>query len=191
MKTTEPIRSKQDVYRLTQYYRAKGQIRNLVLVTLGIHTALRISDILRLTWDDVRDFAHKRMRASICITEKKTGKAKIIALNPSVVQALTLLLSAARPGRALIENERTGKAISRIQAYRIIRAAAEALGFEQRVSCHSLRKTFGYHSWKEGISPAIIMEIYNHSSLQVTRRYLGVTQDDLNSCYLQLSFAGF
>jgi integrase len=157
---------------------------------MGVHTALRVSDLLRLRWDDVYDFEHGRVRENIVLVEKKTGKSKTIALNKSAVRALTLFAAkAAARGRFLIENSRTEKAISRIQAYRIIRAAAEALRMQMRVSCHSLRKTFGYHAWKNGVSPVIIMEIYNHSSLAVTRRYLGVTQDDKNAVYLALDFS--
>ena len=187
MATTQPIRNKHQVRKLAEYYLQRGQLRNHVLIVLGVHAALRISDLLRLRWEDVYDFERGCVRASIEIVEKKTRKAKIIALNKAAVTALTLLAThAAQKGRFLIENPNTKKAISRIQAYRLIRAAAEALAFESRVSCHSLRKTFGYHAWKSGVSPAVIMEIYNHSSLAVTRRYLGVTQDDKNEVYLGL-----
>jgi integrase len=187
MATTEPIRNKRQVRQLAEYYLNCGQIRNYVLVVLGVHTALRISDLLRLRWDDVYDFENRRIRTSVTITEKKTHKVKIFALNKDAVRALTLLsVRGVRKGAFLIENPKTKNAISRIQAYRLIRAAADALQFQTRVSCHSLRKTFGYHAWKNGVSPAIIMEIYNHSSLAVTRRYLGVTQDDKNSAYLGL-----
>jgi len=103
-----------------------------------------------------------------------------------VVSALYLLRgwTDVSPGDPIFKSRKTGRAIGRIQAYRIIRAAAEALEFQGRVSCHSLRKTFGYHAWKSGVSPAVIMEIYNHSSFAVTQRYLGVTQDDKNAVYL-------
>jgi len=190
MAATQPIRSKQQVREFAGYYLHMGQIRNYVLIILGIHTALRISDLLRLRWEDVYDFDNVRIRTSITITEKKTGKSKTVALNKSIVNAINLLVSGnAGKGRYIIENYRTGKAISRIQAYRIIRTASEMLRFQYRVSCHSLRKTFGYHAWKKGASPVVIMEIFNHSSLEVTRRYLGVTQDDKNEVYLELDFA--
>ena len=189
MATTQPIRNKHQVRELAGYYLRKGQLRNHVLIVLGVHTALRISDLLRLCWEDVYDFENKRVRTSITITEQKTKKSKIIALNKAAVNALVLLAAGhAAKRRFLIENPRTGQAISRIQAYRLIRAAAEALAFQNRVSCHSLRKTFGYHAWKGGVSPAVIMEIYSHTSLAVTRRYLGVTQDDKNAVYLGLDF---
>ena len=190
MATTQPIRSKHQIRELADYYLRKGQLRNHVLVVLGVHTALRISDLLRLRWEDVYDFENRCVRSTISVTEKKTKKNKIIALNKSAISSLTLLAERnAQPGRFIIENAKTGNAISRIQAYRLIRAAAEALAFQTRVSCHSLRKTFGYHAWKSGVSPVVIMEIYNHSSLAVTRRYLGVTQDDKNAVYLGLDFA--
>lgn len=187
MATTQPIRNKHQIRALAEYYMRKGQLRNQVLIILGVHTALRISDLLRLTWDDVYDFKQSHVRAYFDIIEEKTRKTKTVALNKTAVNALAMLARhSAQKGRFLIENPKTKKAISRIQAYRIIRAAAEALRFQCRVSCHSLRKTFGYHAWKSGVSPAIIMEIYNHSSLAVTRRYLGVTQDEKNSVYLSL-----
>ena len=188
MKTAEPIRNKNQVKELAAYYLKRGEIRNYVLVVMGVHTALRISDLLRLRWDDVYDFENRRVRESISLTEKKTGKSKIIALNAQIKGALCAYISTAKQGAFIIVNKRTGKAISRIQAYRIIRAAGEALKCVCRVSCHSLRKTFGYHAWKSGVSPVIIMDIFNHSSLTVTKRYLGITQDDRNEVYVNLCF---
>ncbi|GHV45888.1 hypothetical protein FACS1894204_11720 [Synergistales bacterium] len=107
-------------------------------------------------------------------------------LNKRIVRTLNLYSYAAKRNGFLIKS-RKGGAISRIQAYRIINVAAKALKFCFRVSCHSLRKTFGYFAWKFGISPAVIMEIYNHSSFAVTRRYLGVTQEDKDKVYLKLA----
>jgi len=77
---------------------------------------------------------------------------------------------------------------TRAQAHRIIRTAGEAVCLPGQISCHSLRKTFGYHAWKTGVSPAVIMVIYNHSSLHITRRYLGISQDDLDTVYMGLGF---
>jgi integrase len=190
MAITEPIRSKIHVQELANYYLHRGELRNYCLVVLGVYTALRVSDLLRLRWDDVYDFPHRRVCDGLALIEKKTGKAKVIALNESAKRALALYADqAARPGAFIIENPMTKKAISRIQAYRVIRNAAEELKFGARVSCHSLRKTFGYHAWKSGISPAIIMDIYNHSSFDVTKRYLGVSQDDKNEVYMLLNFS--
>jgi integrase len=191
MAATEPIRSKRQIRELAAYCLRRGQFRNHCLIVLGVHTALRVSDLLRLRREDVYDFERGCVRACIAIAEKKTGKTKLIALNKCAVRAISIYLSQkpAAPADFLFENPRTGKAISRIQAYRIIRAAAEALKLGVRVSCHSLRKTFGYHAWKSGVSPAVIMEIYNHSSFAVTRRYLGVSQDDKNEVYLRLNLS--
>jgi integrase len=94
--------------------------------------------------------------------KRKQVIIKLSSLAKKIIRSLTYYMPHAAPGKFLFENERTGQAINRIQAYRIIRGAAEALNFNERISCHSLRKTFGYHSWKNGVSPAVIF-IYKKS----------------------------
>jgi len=187
MSTTQPIRNPAQARELCDYFLKRGQIRNYVLAVMSLHTALRVSDLLRITWDDVYDFKANRFRECITLTEKKTRKTKIIKLNKKIISALKLYIHVAKPGKPLFINAHTDKAISRIQAYRIIRAAAEALAFHTRVSCHSLRKTFGYLAWKNGVAVPIIMDIYNHSAYETTRRYLGINQDDKNEAYRKLA----
>lgn len=185
MKTTQPIRNVKQVRELAEFFLKRNETRNYVLIIMSVHTALRIGDLLALSWDDVYDFERERIRESVTINEQKTGKQKTVLLNASVARALKLCLPAAKPGYAVITSRKgAGRAISRQQAYRIISGGAKALGFTFKVSGHSLRKTFGYLAWKSGnVSPAVIMKIYNHTSLAVTQRYLGLTQDDLNDCY--------
>jgi len=186
MSATQPIRNKHQIRELAEYFLKRGELRNHLLIVMGVNTALRIGDLLHLKWEDIYDFERNNIRENIVIVEKKTGKTKIIILNKNIIAAITIYLHAAKHGEFLIKS-RKGGAISRIQAYRIIREATEILNFRSRVSCHSLRKTFGYHAWKSGISPAVIMEIYNHSNFSVTRRYLGVTQDDKNEAYQKIA----
>jgi integrase len=189
--TTQPIRNKAHIKQISSYFLNKGELRNYLLFIMGIHTALRISDMLRLTCNDVYDFTNNRVRREFSIVEKKTGKSKIIAVNRSVVEAISKLFNQINPlpNDFLFAHPTLNKAISRIQAYRILRAAAEETCVDVPISCHSLRKTFGYHLWKKGTSLVIIMDIYNHSSYAVTKRYLGITQDDKNSAYLKLQFS--
>jgi len=62
--------------------------------------------------------------------------------------------------------------------------------FKGKVSSHSLRKSFGRRVWEnDGESERSLIylsEIFNHSSIQMTRIYLGIRQEELNEVYLSL-----
>ena len=60
-------------------------------------------------------------------------------------------------------------------------------------SCHSLRKTFGrqvYNMNSDNSELALVklMELFNHSSVSITKRYLGLRQEELLNTYDCLSF---
>lgn len=76
--------------------------------------------------------------------------------------------------------------ISRQRAYMIIKEAVNDLGMDYNISCHSLRKTFGYQAWKNGVQPALLMSIYNHSSYEITKRYLCIDQDERDTVFLNM-----
>ena len=187
MPATEPIRNKAKLRQLAGYCLQRGQVRNYTMIIMGVHTALRISDLLHLTWPDVYDGEREIFRSHITLTEKKTGKHKTIALNKQVITALKLLLPHKRNTYIFANNRKVPAPISRVQAWRIIKQAADAASIAGSTGGHVLRKTFGYFAWKAGVSPVVLMDIYNHSSYSITRRYLGVSQDDRDEVYLSLA----
>ena len=192
--TTEPIRDKNNITQLTEYYLKKENPRNYLLIIMGLYTALRVSDLLSLRWGDVYDFNQNKVRTHLRITEKKTGKTKTIAINNQAAHALRIYLLVRGGHKAVsdtdylfINNRKTNSPISRVQAWRIIKKAGDAVNLAH-VSCHSLRKTFGYHAWKNGVPAPVLMDIYNHSSYSITRRYLGINQDDRDKVYMAAAF---
>ncbi|MDR1615766.1 MAG: tyrosine-type recombinase/integrase [Syntrophomonadaceae bacterium] len=187
MAATEPIRDKKQLHQLASYWLKKGNFRNYALIVLGVCTALRISDLLRLTWNDVYDRKRGEFRSHVTVIEHKTGKRKTIALNRHAVRALRMYFPHRQGINIFANNRKGGASISRVQAWRIIHAAAEAIGAAGRIACHSLRKTFGYHAWRAGVLPVMLMDIYNHSSFEITRRYLGISQDDRDKIYLAMA----
>lgn len=191
MSTTYPIKNEEKLEKFKEYYLTeKPAYRNYAMIILGLNTAFRIGDLLRLQWRDVYNQKKDCFKEHICIIEQKTGKERSVAVNASVLDVLDMLhekYDYADENQYLFPNGRKTQAhISRSQAFRIIKEAAEYADLDEHISCHSLRKTFGYHAWKQGVQPALLMELYNHSSYRVTKRYLCIEQEDKDRVYLNV-----
>ncbi len=190
MNVAIPIRDETELKRFKDYYRnEKWHMRNQMMITIGLNTALRLSDILNLKWQDVYDSNGNKFLKHIIIVEKKTGKRSQILINDMLLAMFDeyktyLFGKDGTPDndRYLIEG-RDGEHLSRSQAFRVIKKATDACGIVGVISPHSLRKTFGYHACKEGIAPVLLMDIFNHSSFDVTRRYIGIEQDDRDEVF--------
>lgn len=187
MKKAQPIKNKHQLERFKNFYIAEEyNPRNHAFITVGLNTALRVSDILKFCWNDVYDFEKSVFRTHLMIIEKKTHKLSVIYLNNKIISVLNWYKEwfgeKISPHTNLFPNY-NGDAISRVQAYRIVRHAAQECDIDGVISPHSLRKTFGYQAWKQGTSPVLLMDIYQHSSFNITKRYLGIEQDERDAIF--------
>ena len=190
MGKTQPIKELEQINALKRYFLEKGQFRNYALVVLGMNTSLRISDIIVLRWKDVYNYRYNKFKKHLIVIEKKTKKKNTVALNKATIEALELLRK--KEQRTLPEHyifvsqKGENQPITRQRAYTIIKGAWSKLGFEDNIACHSLRKTFGYQAWRKGVPPALLMSIYNHSSYEITKRYLGISQDERDQVFMKV-----
>jgi len=188
MEFVEPIRDRKKIEAMKKYL--KGcKIRDWCLFVLGINSGLRISDLLRLNIGDVMD-ERGRLNIRITLREKKTGKSKNFPISDTASKAIKNYLEERRNltfEQPLFPSRKGNEAIKRNQAYKILSQAAHAVGIKDNIGTHSMRKTFGYHTYKKGIDISILQKIFNHSAPSITLRYIGITQDDVDEVYLNLN----
>ncbi len=186
MNFVEPIRDKKKIAQIKNLLRGQRRSRDLLFFTLGINTALRVSDLLALRIGDfVADDGNVKSR--FWIREEKRGKRSEIVINDAIREALQDYLAAyptvtENPQNYLFFNTKTGnraEPIGRGQAWKLITTLCHEVGLSGDFGTHTLRKTWGYHARLAGVDLALIMYNLNHNSLAYTKRYLGITDEEL------------
>lgn len=171
----EPIRDKDKIRKVEDYLSQKG-LRNKVLFCLGINSGLRVSDILSLNVEDVR----KKTHIELCV--RKTGKIKKFPINKKLEKLLKRYIRGKSDKAPLFESQKCNR-LDRSQVYRFLNEACVAVGIDANIGTHTMRKTFGYHHYKQFKDVAMLQMIFNHSSPSITLRYIGIDQDEIDKSY--------
>lgn len=194
MNFVEPIRDRKKLAQIKNLLRGQGRFRDLLLFAVGINTALRISDLLQLRFDHFLD-EQKQIKKRFWIKEQKRGKRHEIIINNSIREALKEYMSA----YPVISNDSANfvffntkansfaEPIKRGQAWKFIKSICKDVGLTGNYGTHSLRKTWGYHARMQGVDLALIMHKLNHESIAYTKRYLGITDDELEAVAQRLN----
>lgn len=194
MNFVEPIRSTKKIAQIKNLLKGQGRYRDLLLFVVGINTALRVSDLLNLRIGDFVDEAGG-VRERFGIREEKRGKRHEVVINQSIVEALELYRTAypeveKNPDYFVFFNTRSNnytQPITRQQVWLFISSVCQDVGLAGNYGTHSLRKTWGYHARMNGVDLTLIMHQLNHNDLSYTKRYLGITDEELGEVVRRLN----
>lgn len=161
-----------------------------LLISVGCFWGLRISDILSLRWNDILNVDE------FSIIEHKTGKQRTIRINAQLKRHIADCYKQINPiginAPVLVSQKGTVYTIQRINIILKEIKAKYKLSIKN-FSCHSLRKTFGRQVYNQNADNAELalvklMELFNHSNVAITKRYLGLRQEELLHTYDCLTF---
>lgn len=175
--------------RLLDCLHNDGEYRWEMYARLSFCTACRASDTLRFRWKDILGVS------SVTIVEQKTGKARKIPFNPSVQKSFDELWKALGcPDKKdfIMPSPKGDKPLT----LQFVNMKLKEFKFKYRLkienfSTHTFRKTFGRYVYDTNNHSAesliLLNKILNHSSIQVTKTYIGITQEEVAGIYASIS----
>lgn len=159
-------------------------------IIFAVNTGLRVSDILSRKHSDL---ANIKSGDFLSLTEKKTKKYKEFQINSKIVEAYKYLSDNLKgqgeynPDKFIFTSQK-GSVYAIPSINTILKEVFK--GYAEHISSHSLRKSFGRHVYeKNGRSEDALIflsEIFQHSSMKITRTYLGIRKEQLGSIYMNL-----
>ncbi|OJG41787.1 hypothetical protein RV04_GL001158 [Enterococcus hermanniensis] len=175
----QPLRTNEEIQDFQFWLRRTANPeRDSFLFLFGINNGLRISDIVKLKVGDIRGVLKP------IITEQKTGKKKQIYIQ-NLKDEIDHYTRDMNDEDWLFPSRQQGGHLKPNTVYKMYAEIAKNLN-RNDIGTHTLRKTFGYHYYKRTHDIATLMFIYNHSSQAITKRYIGITEDEIGA-----SLAGF
>jgi len=176
----KPIRSTKAIKRIKKIL--SDNSRNLCLFTLGINTAFRAGDLLKIKVSQV-----KKLKAGddLEVKEEKTGKLRRVTLNKSCVDTIQVLLNSKDFSNDdyLFIGQRGRLTVSTVN--NLVKNWCRDEKLEGNFGSHTLRKTFGYHQRITFNTPIpLLMKAFGHSTQNQTMEYLCIQSEEIKSIYL-------
>lgn len=169
-----------------------AQYRDALLIASGCYLGLRISDLLQLRWQDL-------LTDGFTLKEKKTGKERSLRVNISLRKTASICHKAlGQPSydSFVFVAEGKDKPLSRQAVDLILKRARVKYHIKSAkvFSSHTLRKTFGRRIWLQECERGrgeqalmLLCDVFGHSSIAITKRYLGIRQEEILSVYDSLN----
>ncbi|WP_417707202.1 tyrosine-type recombinase/integrase [Pseudomonas sp.] len=179
MQAVEAVKTQAEVQQIAHKLtlNARGNSLYADIWNFGLQVALRITDLLTITYDEA-------LSGRLVLKEGKTNKTRSIELNSKAMDIVRARRAAHPHHTYLFEvesNRASGKPVSRVAVAVAFKAVGDELGIQ--LGTHSMRKTRGWLMHSAGRPIEFICKVLNHSSPAVTMAYIGLTQSEIDASY--------
>jgi integrase/recombinase XerD len=158
----------------------KFQVRDRALLETLYATGCRASEVVGLRVDDLN------LDAAFLKCTGKGNKQRVVPLGRPAVAAIRTYLGEGRPRFTAppphpdhLFVSKSGRPLSRIQVWKIVRKYCERVGLPAGVSPHTLRHSFATHLLAGGADLRAVQELLGHASIGTTQHYTHVDRDRL------------
>ena len=163
------------------------RLRDRAILCLLYATGCRASESTNLRLRDV----HLAERFCRCVG--KGNKERLVSLNPRAVAAIEAYLAHERPQLAKPRDEddgwlfvtRSGRGMSRVSVWNLVKKYAGRIGASREVSPHTLRHSFATHMLAGGAEIRALQEILGHANIRTTQIYTHVDHSRLKAVHKQ------
>lgn len=170
----QPIRSKEQLEDMKWALKRHYSERDYMLFLIGIHTGLCVSHLLQIQTKTIVKLKRKKIK-EFKIKEGETKKERMINLTSIFDEVYSYAQTLENTW--LFPSRKGDQPISKIQAYRQLQKAGDFASIES-IGTHTMRKTFGYWFYKQTKDVAMLQDILNHSTPQITLKYIGINKEE-------------
>lgn len=185
-RTTTTAMDWEDFRSLISKLERDGEYKFCLLITIGVFTGLRISDLLQLRYSQFEN------TDILTIQEKKTKKTRRIKINQdlrTIFERIKIKMDVTDTSQYIFINKYGTKPIDKsyvnVKLKEIIKKYGIAV--EGNISSHLFRKTLGNRVLRlnnySNEAVILLMELFSHSSPAITRKYLGIREREILDVY--------
>jgi len=180
-KTKEALAQKiltvEDVKRLID---ASNTQRDGLMLSLMYTCGLRISEVVGLTWDDLKLHLDGGGKATVF---GKGSKTRVVIIPPRLWRQMLEFKQISQICQWVFVT-RTGKQMERSIVHRMIKRTCQRAGVDERASSHWLRHSHATHSLEAGCNLRLLQQSLGHASVTTTEKYLHISPDKGSSQYI-------
>lgn len=171
----DPIKRIEDIHYIQAYIKTRDKThshRNYILFILGITTGYRVGDLVNLR---VKDIKAALSNGYFKIEEGKTKKIRKVPIVNNLKKELKDYIKNKKDYEYIFYSQK-GRSLGVKGVTDVLKEVAIDLKLRDiNLSAHSLRKTFAYRVWMENSKDIFyVKELLGHSTVEYTKRYLGL-----------------